>query len=860
MRLQAPPVGASHLRRPRLERALDAAGPGRPVVVTAPAGFGKTALAATWVANRPGPVAWVSLADEDDGPVALARTLVAGVRAIDPAAGDLLVALSLDPTVPSPGFGQLLGAALARRAPGATLVLDDLHRITDPAALDLLGAVAAAAAPALTCVLLSRSTPPLPEPCAAAACRLHAADLAFAGDEAEALAALLGAVSAEAALAATAGWPAALRLLLARRGHRSTAGASLEAMLAFLIDETLASIAPALRTRLMHASVVESATPALLEALLPPGLAGDAAVSPADWAAVDPLLVAGGSGDGWLRVHDIARAPLLARLGDERRATHARAAAWFAQQGDPAVALRHALAAGDVAGAADLATRAAFAALEAERWDDFADVLAAVPETTTAAYPALLTLRCWRSYHRPTANRDSDLLAARTAVEALAAAGSDPALAARLGAHLGVLTFFDATPFIPGPALLDRAAEISDGLAPEDNAPRGILWGTASIAIAVGYEFELGIATIDRRVAEAVAPVERAILHCARALACAVVARDRDMQVRSLEAARDIAATHDLPTSLAFALTELGWADLEGGAIESALARFEEAQRTGASMPMTLWRRQRQGVAMAATMLGDVLRADRAAADIVDLVQAIDNGTEWLSAWSFRARISLLQGRMLAVREWLDLRPDRNLAEAHVFLESEEITRLRALLALDGAAQAAAVVAAAATYEAECRQGALHAIADAAVLCQVVALQLLGREQEAARLLAPALGRAADHRNVLAIAEFGNAPVRLFDRLRRRRGIDPAFLAAVRALAHRIDGQWPAPSSLTERELLVLRALDDGAAFDEIAAMLVVEPASARSYASRAYRRLGVTNRQQALATARALGILRPAP
>ncbi|HVH21815.1 MAG TPA: hypothetical protein VNA11_05090, partial [Pseudonocardia sp.] len=60
-----PHVPARHVGRPRLLALLDAAEPGGLLLVSAPAGYGKTLLLAEWAARRPDRVAWLSLDDDD---------------------------------------------------------------------------------------------------------------------------------------------------------------------------------------------------------------------------------------------------------------------------------------------------------------------------------------------------------------------------------------------------------------------------------------------------------------------------------------------------------------------------------------------------------------------------------------------------------------------------------------------------------------------------------------------------------------------------------------------------------------------------------------------------------------------------
>src|SRR5690349_17301030 len=82
----APPPKA--VPRPRLIERLDA-GLRRPLtLISAPAGFGKTTLISAWTAERPGPVAWLSLDAADGEPHRFLTYLVAALRAIAPHIGE----------------------------------------------------------------------------------------------------------------------------------------------------------------------------------------------------------------------------------------------------------------------------------------------------------------------------------------------------------------------------------------------------------------------------------------------------------------------------------------------------------------------------------------------------------------------------------------------------------------------------------------------------------------------------------------------------------------------------------------------------------------------------------------------------
>mgnify|MGYP001067807950 CR=1 FL=1 len=71
-KLDLPRLPALHLERPRLDALWAACQGRRLLLVTAGAGFGKTAFLARAAGRHEGPVAWLSLDEEDGEPAAFA--------------------------------------------------------------------------------------------------------------------------------------------------------------------------------------------------------------------------------------------------------------------------------------------------------------------------------------------------------------------------------------------------------------------------------------------------------------------------------------------------------------------------------------------------------------------------------------------------------------------------------------------------------------------------------------------------------------------------------------------------------------------------------------------------------------------
>ena len=89
-KLAVPPLRARPVARQRLFHKLDAGLECGFVLVSAPAGYGKSTLLSAWLRHLQCPGAWLSLDDADNDPVRFLSYLAAAVREIDPSASGIL--------------------------------------------------------------------------------------------------------------------------------------------------------------------------------------------------------------------------------------------------------------------------------------------------------------------------------------------------------------------------------------------------------------------------------------------------------------------------------------------------------------------------------------------------------------------------------------------------------------------------------------------------------------------------------------------------------------------------------------------------------------------------------------------------
>ena len=133
----APPLFRRHVRRPRLTALLDAS-TAQAIVLTAPAGYGKTVLAQEWLTGRD-KVAWYRASPASADVAAFSAGVAEAVAPIVPDAGDRLrqrLRVADTPEKLVRPLAELLAEDLSSWPDGAWLVVDDYHLVTDSSAVE----------------------------------------------------------------------------------------------------------------------------------------------------------------------------------------------------------------------------------------------------------------------------------------------------------------------------------------------------------------------------------------------------------------------------------------------------------------------------------------------------------------------------------------------------------------------------------------------------------------------------------------------------------------------------------------------------------------------------------------------------
>ena len=363
--------------RPRLTEELRRGRDDALVLVSAPAGFGKTTLVASALDDGT-PVAWVSLDARDGVGTRFWTYTLHALEAASPGCASAALTLLEAGTAGVEEVVASLVNELSVRPNPVTLVWDDYHLVDNAAEVsDSVALLLEHLPQQLHLVLSTRADPALPLSRLRARGQLvefRAADLRFTAEETglylnrvHGLGLATGEV--EALESRTEGWAAALQLAALSLRGREDATAFIASfagddryVVDYLLDEVLDQQPAHLRRFLLDTSVLDRLCGPLCDAVTGPadGMRGSDVLE--TFERRNLLLVPLDDHRRWYRYHhlfaDVLQARLLAERPGDAAGLHGRASGWYEEAGELEAAVRHSLAAGDVDRAADLIERA----------------------------------------------------------------------------------------------------------------------------------------------------------------------------------------------------------------------------------------------------------------------------------------------------------------------------------------------------------------------------------------------------------------------------------------------------------------------------------------------------------------------
>jgi LuxR family transcriptional regulator, maltose regulon positive regulatory protein len=855
---------------------------GRVIVVSAPAGSGKTFLLRSWIgeADLADRAAWISVPREERDSRRFWISVADAVRATS-AASSLVRSLTAAPGLDGWAIVERLLEDLGPLRERFWLVIDDLNELRSAEALRQLEVLVTRAPANLRFVLATRHELRLGLHrlrLEGELTEIRGADLDFTRAEARALFAATGVSLSGPAVARlhdrTEGWAAGLRLAAqSLAGHPDPDRFAAEfsgcdrTVAEYLLAEVLERQPEPVRELLLRTSVLERVSGELAD-LLTGGSGGERALRELEQA--NAFVASLDARRSWFRYHhlfaDLLQLELRSSAPNELPGLHRAAAGWYAGHGYPVEAVRHAQAARDWALAGRLLSDQWFGLVLDGRGSTVRDLLTGFPDDVIVAEAELAALMAGDELVRGTLEDAERYLT-------LAAGTSEPVPTGRRGRTqvlLDGLWMWLARQRGDLPAVIKDAQQLLAPAGAADPSPRGPGEDLRALAL-----INLGIAELrgadfreaDRHLGQGVALAHRigrpyleltGLAHGSELAARRSFTRGAQRSRQAIDLAREL-GWNDEPIA-AVAYTVLGSAMVAQGRLAEGERWLGYAARTlrpeaepAAGMHLHY---ARGGLEMARGRYARAIAAFRAARQLAETLVSPHTLAKPMRAHMLQALV--LRGDTRRAERALAEMDDRE----H---EGGEMRTAIALLRLAQRDPQGVSAALAPVLDGSIRVHPVWVVG--ADLLEAIARDELGDQPASGRALERALDVAEPDR-VLIPFLIHPAPG-LLER-HRRATAHAALISHILGLLGGTNSpavdSGAAPSCaprrphepLSEAEVRVLRYLPSNLTMPEIADQLCLSVNTVRTHTRHIYDKLGAHRRHEVIGLARDLGLLAP--
>ncbi len=911
-KLYIPPLRAKIVLRPRLIERLNESLNRKLTLISAPAGSGKTTLVSEWIADCKQPTAWLSLDEGDNDPTRFLIYLVAAMQTIAPNLGEKVLAMLHSPQPPP--TESLLTALLSEiitTLDNFALVLDDYHVIEakeiDLALIFLLEHLP----PKMHLVIATREDPQLSLARLRARgqlTELRAADLRFTPAEAagflnQVMGLNLSAQDVTALEARTEGWIAGLQLAaLSMQGNKDTSSfiksftGSHHFVLDYLVEEVLQRQSESVQTFLLSTSILDRLCGPLCDAVMgEPVTFGQAILEYSEHANL--FIVPLDNERRWYRYHHLFAELLRQRLhqnlaGDaETRINelHLRASHWYADNGWPADAIRHALTARDFGHASGLIERAwpeMDGRFQAAPWLNWAKL---IPDELVRARPVLSLAYAWALLNGGELEAaESRLLDAERWLDISAERLGQPkelsvemvvvdqeqfrTLPASIATAYAYLT--QARGDIPGSVKYGRRAL---DLLPEGNHLRR---GPAAALLGLAQWASGDLEAAHRALADAMVNFQRAgnlnfAISVTYGLADIRITQGRLCEaVKTYTNSLQLALEQGEPLLRGTADLYLGLSEiyLEQGDLDAAIHNLQHSEELGEQAALTDWKQR---------LFRIKARFKETQGDLMGAIEFLDEAIRHYRRTpvpdvrplaALKASLWVAQGRLSDARRWVQEQSLSVDDELSFLREVEHITLARVLIAeykrdpLDLTIRDALQILDRLLQAAE-DGGRMGSVIEIRVL-QALAQQAQGNLSPALVALEHALRLAESEGYVRIFVDEGLPMVQLLSEAVAHR-IMPDYTAKLLAafevkVPKSADKSYlpatqpiqPLIEPLSQRELEILQLLAQGLSNQEISQRLFLALSTVKGHNRNIFAKLETQRRTEAIARARELGIL----
>ncbi len=901
-KLYRPPVPADHVHRSKLLEQLEEA-PHRPLVlVSAPAGYGKTTLVSCWLDICDRPFAWLSLDGTANDLRQFLSYLVAALQSIFHKGIRDTESLIQRPNLPSiPVLGITLINELDCIEQDFVLVLDDIHCIREKPVHEFLDFLLRQPPRPLQLVMVGRRDPILPLASLRAKglmTEIRMRDLHFTPSEGlqflkKAVGEHMGKPTAEALTQKSEGWVTGLRLAaLVMRGQEDPVRKLLELkgttryVMDYMMGEVLDGLSPEIRHCLLSTAILNRFNDRLCDTLLdadklsvPGDVDGEGLIN---WLRHENLFIISLDMENqWFRYHHLFQQLLQDQLKRKRSPEeiailHNRASEWFESQSLITESIEHALSAGNTGRAVDIIERHRDNEFTADRWYVVKRWLTLLPVQIRCERPKLLVTEAWIRNLQHQLDRVPMLLDQAEAL--LPSRTEGPTVSSEVAFFRGYTAYFEGQGERSLQYLEDSVSHLAGTKSPflgEAELMLGLARFMAGRKGPAIHGLEARIREVDssEHYLRSRLIAGLAFIHQLRGDRHAAMNEAKHLQAVSFE--------HKLGLAEAWSYYFLGCSHLQAGGFEAASHHFAQAAKRRYVLEPRGAVDAMAGLVLAQQFMGLFDEAEDSCRLLREFARELNERNYLSVAQSCQARLYLLRKDLNSALEWgrsMDESPSP--AELFSWLEAPSITQARVLIAagshqklLDATRLLQAIRELCEACRFTCH------IIEVGVL-QSLALEKLGRNEEACHALEEIVSLSRPGGWVRPFVEAGPPILDLLNRLLTNNTAVDYVEEILAAFGDEGDihvggapvkdpaasaGRPVRPSTpiqpllepLTHRELDVLELLSRRLQNKEIGEKLSISPLTVKSHLQSIYQKLCVENRRQAVKKSSELGILR---
>jgi LuxR family maltose regulon positive regulatory protein len=883
-KLQMPRLADDLVRRPEHNARLDSGLESQLTLVSAPAGYGKTTLVASWLQETPRMAAWLSLDENDNDLLRFLRYMVAAIRTLYiESCKEVHKMTRADYEPPAEYLAALFINDISDLQDSFLLVIDDFHLIESVAVRAFVSVLIENQPLNMHLVIITRTDPLLPLARLRASgkmAEIRASDLRFRNDEAETflkqtMGTAVGHETASASNTRAEGWITGLRLIALSASNEqelsrilaSTEDHSISFVNEYLLSEVLFHLPQPLRVFLLHISILNRLSAPLCDAVALINEPNQSSEVFLNWVRKSNIFVNSlDDNEEWLRFHHLFQAFLFKELKanyseDELQELHHRAARWFAEQGFIEEAMNHALEADDVDMAAALIEQRSQELLNSPARRSLQRWLSYLPQETIWQRPRLILAKAWLLFREFRLSALEDALSvADTSLEKAPLADDE-----RRDVQGQIASLRSANSYTYYQDYEQSVYWAEKALA---DLPQ-TAYGARGLAIGVLGASQQALGNLDSAVQYlesfiyAAADPGPAKIQAFSGLAMVYQAEAQTVPLSLvLSQFLQSAAGSNNPNGIAVANRHAGWLSYEQNDIDQAIEHFMTtlAYRYQSSFGFTF----DATLGLARTFLAEGEHAK--AQDVIDDLRLetlrLENNDLIGHLESFQASLWLSEGNHHSALRWARSVDSDALNETILVSEVASLTQARVLIELGSSEEAKAVVRMLKRKLQKARKAHFKLRMIQIKIHLALAYDRLDQGELALNVLEQALELAYPGGFIRSFTDMGPAILPVLNRLKQS-GVYPLYIEQIIASFPdtdlrsdlRVDNEF-LPTLLTPRQTEILELLRKGHSYKEIAGDLGVSLNTVRKHVSNVYEKLDANNRQEAIYKAAAFRLV----